>query len=52
MLSSYGEAYGTVDPEGNWALRVEFPKAPVGKSFTVKVKTEQGYKEFTFVRTA
>ena len=52
VLSSYGEAYGTVDAAGNWALRVEFPKAPVGKAFPVKVKTEQGYKEFSFIRTA
>lgn len=52
VISSYGDATTTADAAGNWSVRVDFPSAPVGKSFPVKVKTEQGYKEFAFIRTA
>lgn len=50
--SPYGSGYTYADGAGNWALRVEFPSAPVGEPFFVKVWNEQGIVKLQFVRTA
>jgi hypothetical protein len=50
ITSAYGSGTTTVDQAGNWALRVEFPNAPVNVAFTGKVKTAQGQRTFTFTR--
>ena len=51
ITSSYGGGTTVVGPTGAWALRVEFPNAPLDTQFTGKVKTAQGQKTFTFKRT-
>jgi hypothetical protein len=51
ITSSYGGGTTVVGPTGAWALRVEFPNAPLNTQFTGKVKTAQGQKTFTFNRT-
>ena len=51
ITSSYGGGTTVVGPTGAWALRVEFPNAPLDTPFTGKVKTAQGQKTFTFKRT-
>ena len=51
ITSSYGGGTTVVGATGAWALRVEFPTAPVGTAFTGRVKTAQGQKTFTFMRT-
>lgn len=51
VTSAYGSGTTTVDPAGKWAIRVEFPTAPVGTAFTGRVRTAtQGSKAFTFTR--
>lgn len=53
VTSEYGSGQTTVGPGGGWELRVEFPDAPVGKVFAVKVKDSLGRsKIFEFVHTA
>jgi len=50
VTSSYGSGSTTVSEDGTFWLRVEFPEAPHGKYFTVKVKDEFGNKKvFEFV---
>lgn len=50
VTSSYGSGSTTVSGDGTYWLRVEFPTAPKGESFTVKVKDEYGNKKtFNFV---
>jgi hypothetical protein len=51
--SEYGSGYVHAGPEeGHWELRVEFPEAPVGETFVVRVSTAQGVRELEFTRTA
>ncbi|MEA2002988.1 MAG: hypothetical protein U9N84_14025 [Actinomycetota bacterium] len=51
--SPYGGGVATAGDKGNWELRVEFPEAPVGESFTVVVESSDGGRAtFSFVRTA
>lgn len=52
VQSEYGWGYTYADADGQWELRVEFPTAPVGTPFTVKVITYQGLVELEFTRTA
>ena len=50
VTSPYGSGSTTVDGEGNFWIRVEFPTAPFGETFSVKVKDEFGNKKvFSFV---
>lgn len=50
VVSEYGSGQTTVGAEGRWELRVEFPGAPPGKVFAVKVKDSLGRsKIFEFV---
>lgn len=42
VVSEYGSGQTTVGAEGGWELRVEFPGAPPGKVFAVKVKDSLG----------
>ncbi|HEY5686011.1 MAG TPA: hypothetical protein VIY70_11620 [Acidimicrobiia bacterium] len=42
VVSEYGSGQATVGAEGGWELRVEFPGAPPGKVFAVKVKDSLG----------
>ena len=50
VASPYGSGSTTVDAEGNFWIRVEFPSAPFGETFSVKVKDEFGNKKvFSFV---
>lgn len=50
VTSPYGSGSTTADAEGAWSLRVEFPGAPYGKTFEVKVRDEYGnVKVFPFV---
>ncbi len=52
VISEYGSGETVVGPEGEWELRVEFPAAPLGKVFSVKVKDSLGrYQYFEFVHT-
>ena len=39
VLSPYGSAEFTVGESGNWEKRVFFESAPIGETFTVKVKS-------------
>ncbi|MDH5372283.1 MAG: hypothetical protein OEX97_05000 [Acidimicrobiia bacterium] len=48
VLSDYGSGSTVADGDGNWWVRVEFPTAPTGKAFVVKVKNETTYEKFTF----
>lgn len=50
VASPHGSGSTTVDAEGAWSLRVDFPSAPYGASFEVKVRDEFGSKKvFSFV---
>jgi hypothetical protein len=50
VTSSYGGGSTTVDGEGNYWLKVEFPSAPFGEVFSIKVTDEFGNrKTFEFV---
>jgi hypothetical protein len=52
VASEFGSATTTVDASGHWDVRVEFPDAPVGKAFRVKVKDGYGnVAKFEFIRT-
>jgi hypothetical protein len=52
VASEFGSATTTVGAGGHWEVRVEFPDAPVGKAFRVKVKDGYGnVAKFEFVRT-
>ena len=52
VVSEYGSGQTTVGAEGGWELRVEFPGAPPGKVFAVKVKDSLGRATiFEFVYT-
>jgi hypothetical protein len=42
VVSEYGSGQTVVGAEGGWELRVEFPGAPPGKVFAVKVKDSLG----------
>jgi hypothetical protein len=53
VSSKYGSAWTKADDGGSWELRVEFPGAPIGKTFEVVVESSDGgRKVFTFTRTA
>jgi hypothetical protein len=50
VTSEFGGGSTTVGAEGGWELKVEFPEAPPGKTFAVKVQDSYGRKyvfEFT-----
>lgn len=50
--SPYGSGTTVAGDNGEWFLRVDFPEAPVGESFTVVVESSDGGRAtFTFVRT-
>ncbi len=52
VTSEFGAGTTTVGPAGVWELRVEFPTAPAGKVFAVKVKDSLGRSAtFEFVYT-
>lgn len=52
VASEFGSATTAVGAGGHWEVRVEFPEAPVGKAFRVKVKDGHGnVAKFEFVRT-
>lgn len=46
--SPYGGATTTVLENGSWKIRVEFPEAPVGKTFEVVIEGNAARKVFTF----
>lgn len=48
VLSDYGSGSTVSNAEGQWWIRVEFPSAPYGKVFSVKVKNETTYEKFYF----
>jgi hypothetical protein len=51
VKSEFGGGATTVSEQGKWELKVFFEDAPVGKTFTVKVKDEFGnHKVFEFTR--
>lgn len=53
VWSPYGSGGTEVGSDGHWEARVEFPDAPYGEAFTVKVKAPSGEKfYFEFLRTA
>lgn len=49
--SPYGGGTTTVNGDGQWEIKVEFPEAPFDKTFEVVIEAEGGRKVFTFVRT-
>lgn len=50
--SPFGSGTTTASESGEWLIRVDFPEAPVGESFTVVVESSDGGRAtFTFVRT-
>lgn len=51
VSSPYGGGSVTADGTGHWWVRITFPTAPVGESFTVRVAGPQGQRTFGFVRT-
>lgn len=42
ITSPYGDAVVSADAEGGWSARVEFPDAPLGETFTVRLSSSQG----------
>jgi len=48
VLSEYGSGSTVANEKGEWWVKVEFPGAPYGKTFAVKVKNETTYEKFTF----
>ncbi|MDF1594605.1 MAG: hypothetical protein P1T08_00720 [Acidimicrobiia bacterium] len=48
VLSDYGSGSTVANAEGAYWVRVEFPTAPAGKAFVVKVKNETTYEKYTF----
>ena len=54
ISSPYGAAEVTADADGKWAARLEFPNAPVGETFIVRVTSSKGSAvyEFPLTRTA
>jgi hypothetical protein len=50
--SEYGSNSTTANDDGRWEMKVKFPDAPSGKTFTVKIKASTGeYKKFSFTNT-
>jgi hypothetical protein len=50
--SEYGSNSTTANDDGQWEMKVTFPDAPSGKTFTVKIKASTGeYKKFSFTNT-
>ena len=50
--SEYGNGSTVVGEDGKWRIKVEFPEAPFGKEFRVKVNGSAGDQvDFWFVRT-
>ena len=50
--SPYGLGSTTANEKGDWEIRVDFPEAPFGETFTVVVdSSDGGYKQFSFTRT-
>ncbi len=53
VSSKYGSGKTVANEHGEWEIRVEFPDAPVGKTFEVVIETDDGgRKVFTFTRTS
>ncbi len=51
-LSEYGSNSTTANDDGRWEMKVEFPDAPSGKTFTVKIRASTGeYQKFSFTNT-
>lgn len=48
VWSEYGSAETVAGPEGGWELRVDFPEAPYGVEFQVKVKSIEQIRYFGF----
>ncbi len=48
VLSDYGSGSTIANAEGAYWVRVEFPTAPAGKAFVVKVKNETTFEKYTF----
>lgn len=52
VTSEHGSGSTVVDGSGSWWVKVEFPFAPVGKTFSVTVADDHGHeKSFSFVST-
>jgi hypothetical protein len=50
--SEYGSNSTTANDDGRWEIKVTFPDAPSGKTFTVKIKASTGdYQKFSFTNT-
>ena len=50
--SMYGSGVTEANDDGRWEIRVNFPEAPVGKTFEVVIEAKNGgRKVFTFTRT-
>ena len=50
--SPYGSNSTTANDKGHWELKVTFPDAPQGETFTVKiVSSDDGYQKFAFTNT-
>jgi len=51
--SPYGSGTVKANEQGEWEILVEFPEAPVGKTFEVVIESNDGgRKVFTFTRTS
>ncbi len=48
VISDYGSGSTVVNETGEWWIKVEFPTAPPGKVFLVKVKNETTFEKYTF----
>jgi hypothetical protein len=48
VTSEYGSGSTVTNAEGEWWVKVEFPTAPYGVGFLVKVKNETTLEKFTF----
>jgi hypothetical protein len=50
--SPYGSGVTTANGQGHWEMKVKFPNAPTGETFTVKLTTSLGQsRTFSFVST-
>jgi hypothetical protein len=51
ISSPYGSGEVTSDADGKWAARIEFPGAPVGETFIVRITSSKGTAVYEFPLT-
>ncbi len=51
LSSPYGSGEVTSDADGKWAARIEFPSAPVGETFIVRITSSKGTAVYEFPLT-